>query len=321
MMKILHIFISSCFAALLIQQAAKSEVKPGIYWSTFVNGKIQRADFDGTNVSTLRTRSSYNFPDLSIDESANRIFYTGFGYNVPSQINRMNSNGTDNQLLYTTSDAAIRSISLDFNAGKMYWIEELDGISQGRIARANLDGSGVEYILNTSPSLHIMPYGIAFEPYSNKLYWTDSLYRKIYRCDTDGSELETLVSGSVSQLSGIVLDTDKEKMYWAERFGNIICANFDGSDVKLFLQPPSQVIDLAMDFIGNKIYWTDLDSHIYRANLDGTGISQFINTGPVYPGGITVVPIPEPATFLLFGLGGILLSPTFAVRHRNRHFR
>jgi hypothetical protein len=287
-------FLTILFMTLLIQKTAQSEVMPGIYWSTFVVGKIQRANSHGSGIHTLKTSDGYyNFPDFAIDESSDRIFYTGFGYNVPSQLNRMNLDGTDNQLLYTTSDAAIRSISLDLKNGKIYWTEEFNLIMEGRVARSDLDGNGVEYILSTSDSNHIMPYGLAIDPCSDKLYLTDGRYGKVYRCNNDGSELEVLVSGYANELSGIVLDTDKGKMYWGEQFGNIMSADIDGNNAGILLEPTSEVMDIAIDFASHKIYWTDLDSHIYRANLNGTGIRQFINTGHVYPDGITVVNRPR----------------------------
>ena len=303
-MKRLGICAVVVLIALIHNQSACSEVLPGIYWSTLVNGRIQRANFDGTGISTLQSRGGYGFQDLCIDTKSDRIYYGAWG-SYPSGIYRMNSDGTDNQLLIPSSAGAIRSVLVDSDAGKIYWTEELDTF-RGRLGRADLNGSAVEYIVNASGSQNILPYGLTLDQHSDKLYWTDSLWGSVYRSNMDGSATETLITGEGSNLSAIVLDTDNSRMYWSQRFGNIMSANLDGSAAGIFLAPQSQVMDFAIDFASNKIYWTDLDSKIYRANLDGTNMSPFI-TGLAFPSGITIVPVPEPATLLLLGLGAVML--------------
>ena len=57
-----------------------------------------------------------------------------------------------------------------------------------------------------------------------------------------------------------------------------------------------------------KLYWADFQAGVIRrSNLDGTSAEVFYTTSPGRLGGLALGVIPEPATLLLLGLGGLFL--------------
>ena len=115
----------------------------------------------------------------------------------------------------------LEGIALDVSGGKMYWV---DG---WYIQRSNLDGSGVEDLVNA----RVYPEGgIALDVSGGKMYWTAA--RSIRRSNLDGSGVEAIVTGLDSPY-GIALDVSGGKMYWTDNgTAKIQRSNLDGSGVE-----------------------------------------------------------------------------------------
>ena len=189
----------------------------------------------------------------------------------------------------------------DPGGGKLYWAL-FDEDDTGKIQRANLDGSGVQDLVNLGSDL---PTGLALDPSRGKLYW--ALYDeddtgKIQRANLDGSGVEDLVTSGLSTLINLALDPGGGKLYWM-RFdevgtGKIQRANLDGSQVEDLLHftfsGDSPPIGLALDPSGGKLYWTlwdeDDKNKIQRANLDGSGVQDLVNLGRTVPGSLALDP-------------------------------
>jgi len=126
-----------------------------IYWteSTLADFMIQRADLDGSNVELLVT-DLVNPSGIALDVDAGKMYWTDLG---TGKIQRANLDGSAVEDLVTTSVIEPVRIALDLRAGKMYWTEASP--ADFMISRANLDGTGLEFLITglTSPS------GIALE--------------------------------------------------------------------------------------------------------------------------------------------------------------
>ena len=116
-----------------------------------------------------------------------------------------------------------------------------------------------------------------------KIYWTTA--GKIQRANSDGSNIETLVTTGLEYPQGIALDVAGDKMYWTDSgTRSIQRANLDGSNIETLvttrLEDPRGI---ALDMAGDKMYWVDLGARsIQRANLDGSNIETLVVTGK-YP--------------------------------------
>jgi hypothetical protein len=88
------------------------------------------------------------------------------------------------------------ALALDTSGGKLYWTEE------GSIQRANLDGTGIEALIQEDQGLF---YGIALDTREGKMYWTDSVGGKIRRAELDGDNPEDVIVG-LYQPSGLAIE-------------------------------------------------------------------------------------------------------------------
>ena len=121
-----------------------------VYWTDWSvrTPRIQRANLDGSNVEILiasdaRTQRPWG---IALDAQGGKMYWSHYpGENTRDldKIMRSNLDGTEAEVLVGAEDRLRhpQSLALDLAAGKIYWTEES---SEGRIRRANLDGTQVE---------------------------------------------------------------------------------------------------------------------------------------------------------------------------------
>ena len=263
-----------------------------MYWTS--NGRIQRANLDGTQVETLLTDSSEKAPEdyskLALDLTPGKIYWTN-----NRGIYRANLNGSQIETLVLGDDTD--SFALDPVGGKMYWT---DG-GTSTILWANLDGTQIETFLPADPLLPgIDRPSLVLDLAGGKLYWIDTDgARRMQRANLDGTRVETLFTDSTTAsnqsywgVDVFALDLAKGKFYWID--GSLYRANLDdGSHVEELVPNTGDGTGLALDLAGGKMYWTtwnvprSLDG-LYRANLDGSQVEALV-TGLDSPHGLVLV--------------------------------
>ena len=192
---------------------------PKIYWTE--EGKIQRANLDGSNVEDFVTTGLRHPWGIALDVGRGKMYWTDVG---TDKIQRANLDGSQVEYLVTTEESS--GIALDVGRGKMYWTE----VVPGKIRRANLDGSNVENLITTGVST---PLGIALDVGRGKMYWTEGFTSKIRRANLNGSNVEDLVTTGLRTPVGIALDVGRGKMYWTDDATHKIQrANLNGSQVE-----------------------------------------------------------------------------------------
>lgn len=173
-------------------------------------------------------------------------------------------------------------------ASQAYWTEGKP-TGNGKVGRANLQGSGPPFTKEDLIAGLPSPNNMALDEDGGKVYWADAGSNDIRRADLDGANIEILVTG-INGVQGIALDLINGKMYWADFFPDVIQrASLDGSNVETLvstgLSAPGNV---ALDITGGKMYWVDSGiDKIQRANLDGSSIEDII-TGVDAPIGLTL---------------------------------
>lgn len=221
-------------------------------------------------------------------QAPTKMYWTEY-YPTPTSrwAGRSDLNGQNQQQL-CQNQYGYEGIEVDFQNSKIYLVAS----HQGKIQRANLDGSNVEDIIT---SIH--PVDITLDLSGGKIYWTDYTYSNavIKRANLDGSGVETITAhlGNGCDLQGITIDVPGGKVYWVERMDDVICrCNLDGSGKQTILHcydGVSNSWDVAI--YGSKLYWTDAllsTDNISRANLDGSSVENDIITGLNHPRGIAI---------------------------------
>ena len=171
----------------------------------------------------------------------------------------------------TVLDPLPTDLAIDFLHNKLYWV-----VDAQMIQRANLDGSGIETIINDSSDA-IGPHSIALDSQRGKIYWTDVADSVIRRANLDGTAMEDVVQTDRFP-EDLKLDLVNDKVYWLDLdtsvnpphgIWGIRRANLDGSNMMSIVHQfgPS---NFAIDPARNALYWSQyVNDHNYRSTLDG----------------------------------------------------
>jgi DNA-binding beta-propeller fold protein YncE len=166
-------------------------------------------------------------------------------------------------------------ITLDPVGAKMYWTT----VGAGMVRRANLDGTGLETIVDLGASSNT---GVAVDGVSGRLYWAQA--DSVWSSSLDGSDAAVLFEvGAPGYIQDIALEPDSGTIYVSNwnglGSGRLQRANLDGSGLEDVLSSVDQgPAGLAVDAAGGKVYWGSWNidpfatGGVRRANLDGSGV-------------------------------------------------
>ena len=120
-----------------------------MYWTDAGTDKIQRANLDGSNVEDLITQGLKGTVGIALDVAGGKMYWTDIS---TGKIQRANLDGSNVEDLITQGLDSPWGIALDITNGKMYWTHmdwnsTTEEWTNGKIQRANLDGSNVEDIV------------------------------------------------------------------------------------------------------------------------------------------------------------------------------
>ena len=164
-------------------------------------------------------------------------------------------------------------------ADRVYWSE-----AAGRIAFANLDGSGLAE-LSTAGAKFAGPAGTAIDPLTERIYWLNQDGGNAFKgagisfANLDGSGGGVLPTPGATfvESEGLAIDPVGRRIYWANLNSNTIAvANLDGAGGNTLNTAGATVSaprGVAIDPIAGRIYWANqvFGKPISFARLDGTG--------------------------------------------------
>jgi DNA-binding beta-propeller fold protein YncE len=298
---VIFVFISFLFHA-----KTAHCVPQQLYWTEADSGCIKRSNLDGTGVTELITNLDFPF-GICIDAVHGEIYWAG-GSNGNGVIQRANLNGSQVETLVSSGLGCPSAIVLDQVHNKILWSD----FNKQRLQRANLDGTGVENILTGLG----FPKALTIDMTNQKLYWSDRVSYKgvIRRSNLDGSNIENLITTGLDDPSGIALDLDAGKLYLTDADTGSVSikrTNIDGKNIETIVTGLWCTRGIVLDPAAHNMYWADARpggefGAVRCATLDGGNVTTLIDDAYL-PLGVTIGPIPEPATLLLFSLGGLIL--------------
>jgi DNA-binding beta-propeller fold protein YncE len=270
-----------------------------IFVLDLAEGRVMSANPDGSDLKTI-VEEGRKLPDgLAVDIAAGHLYWTNMG-NPKANDGSIFRSDLDGGNLTTIVPAGgtftPKQIQIEKSSAKLYWSDR-EGM---RVMRANLDGSNIETLVDTSqgdprpgPDATKWCVGIALDVESGKLYWTqkggdNAEQGRILRANIDMPQEETpsdrqdieLLYDALPEPIDLDIDPGTRTLYWTDRGdpprGNTVNrAPLDAASGK---RPPPEIvfdhlmegIGLALDPKGGRMFITDFGGSIYSANLDGS---------------------------------------------------
>jgi sugar lactone lactonase YvrE len=255
-------------------------------------GRIHSVNADGSDRKVIV--SGARVPDgVVVDLEAGHIYWTNMG--VPSK--NVDLDGKNRVTIINEGKTFTpKQLHLEKKSGKLYWCDR-EGM---RVMRANLDGSNIETLVDTSggdarPGTDLTKWcvGITVDPGRGDIYWTqkgpaNAGKGRIFRAKIDISkgetaanrtDIETLFDGLPEPID-LELDLKNRFLYWTDRGdaprGNTV--NRASIDADFSKHPTPDIlfthleegIGIALDFKGNRMFVTDLAGNIFSAKIDGS---------------------------------------------------
>jgi hypothetical protein len=272
---------------------------PRLFFLDLASGRVMSCNPDGSDLKTIVSEGR-KLPDgIVVDAEAGHLYWTNMG--VPSandgSIIRADLDGNNLTTIVPEGGTHTpKQLQFDKESGKLYWCDR-EGM---RVMRANLDGSKLETLANTSqgdprPGKDATKWcvGIALDTARGHFYWTqkgsDNAGKgRIFRAgieipkgqDPKNRKDIELLYDSLPEPIDLDLDLANRMMYWTDRGdpprGNTVSrAPLDAlpgarQEPEIIFNHLMEGIGLALDLKNGRMFLTDLGGSVYRCNLDGS---------------------------------------------------
>jgi DNA-binding beta-propeller fold protein YncE len=262
-------------------------------------GRVLSANPDGTDLKTIVVEGR-KFPDgLAVDSDSGHLYWTNMG-NFKENDGSIFRSDLDGQNMITIVRSGgtftPKQLQIEKSTGKLYWCDR-EGM---RVMRANLDGSNLETLVDTSlgdprpgPDMTKWCVGIAVDVEGGKFYWTQKggdnsgtgrvfcANIEIPTCQMpeDRQDIELLYDRLPEPID-LDIDPTTRTLYWTDRGdpprGNTVNrAPLDAppgyrAAPEIVFSNLMEGIGLALDPKGGRMFVTDLSGSVYGADLDGS---------------------------------------------------
>ena len=279
--------------------AAKATV-PRLFFLSASSGQVFSANPDGSDLKVIVSEGR-RLPDgIVVDAKAGHLYWTNMGNPTANDGSIERSDFDGQNLTHIVPPGATftpKQLQLDEKNRKLYWCDR-EGM---RIMCANLDGSNLETLLDTSegdsrPGKDIKKWcvGIALDVEAGKLYWTqkgsdNAGEGRIFRANLEIPKGQTpanrkdveLLYDNLPEPIDLELDLANRTIYWTDRGdpprGNTVNrapmnpAQGNGKkEPVIIFDHLMEGIGIALDLKGGRMFLTDLGGSVYSANLDGS---------------------------------------------------
>lgn len=205
-----------------------------LYWTAGPSGDAQtmyRANIDGSGIEPIIPDAGHGLWDVEV--AGDKVYWSSD--TSAYLIQRANLDGTGAEVILADPHGNFdipTALAIDLEQQKIYWTER-GGVSEvnGRILRADLNGSNIEVLLTTQEWVD-RPQGIALDHLRGKFYWVNRLAGAVWRANLDGSNPQRPWLGN--EALAISIDEAAAYMYFTgiNKTGDygIYRATLDGSN-------------------------------------------------------------------------------------------
>ena len=284
---------------------AEKPVSGRLFFLSASSGQVFSANPDGSDLKVIVSEGR-RIPDgIVVDKEAGHLYWTNMGNPNANDgsIERADFNGNNTSHVVPNGGTFTpKQLQLDRKNRKLYWSDR-EGM---RIMRANLDGSKIETLVDTSegdarPGKDAKKWcvGIALDVERGKVYWTQKGPEKagqgrIFRANLEIPKGQTpanrqdieVLYNNLPEPIDLDLDLGNRILYWTDRGdpprGNTVNrAPMDAApgarkEPEIVFNHLMEGIGLALDLENKRMFVTDLAGSVYSANLDGSNKKPLI---------------------------------------------
>jgi len=270
-----------------------------LFFLSASSGQVFSANPDGSDLKVIVSEGR-RIPDgIVVDIEAGHLYWTNMGNPNADDGSIERADFDGNNATHIVSNGGTftpKQLQLDRKNRKLYWSDR-EGM---RIMRANLDGSKIETLVDTSeddarPGKDAKKWcvGIALDVERGKVYWTQKGPEKagqgrIFRANLEIPEGQTpanrqdieVLYNNLPEPIDLDLDLGNRIMYWTDRGdpprGNTVnrapmdATNGNRPEPEIVFNHLMEGIGLALDLDNGRMFVTDLAGSVYSANLDGS---------------------------------------------------
>jgi 3-hydroxyacyl-CoA dehydrogenase len=298
--------------------AVNGKASERVFFLDVSGGRLASLKPDGSDLQVI-IEGLKRLPDgIEVDAEAGHIYWTNMGNPSANDgsIERADLDGKNRRTIVPEGATFTpKQLKLDKRGGKVYWSDR-EGM---RVMRANLDGSDIETLVDTSqgdarPGRDAAKWcvGIAVDHEGGHVYWTqkgrdNAGEGRIFRANLDipkgedpasRTDIEVLFDRLPEPID-LELDLGNRMLYWTDRGnpprGNTVSrARMDaqpGDDkgAEILVGDLMEAIGLSLDLKGGRMFFSDLGGSVYSAKLDGSEkraltLAQGNLTGVAYAG-------------------------------------
>jgi hypothetical protein len=259
-------------------------------------GRILTVNPDGSGRKVILNDLAHAPDGIVVDVEHGHIFWTNMSIPNLNQgsIERADLDGENRKTIVPEGETFTpKQLHLDKENGKLYWSDR-EGM---RVMRANLDGSQIETLVDTSrgdarPGRDARKWcvGITVDPKRRQIYWTqkgpdNAGEGKICSAGVELPKGETAANRSdievffdrLPEPIDLELDLENRVLYWTDRGDPPRGNTVNRASVDTKPEAPEIVFDhlmegigIALDVAGNRMFMTDLAGSVYSASLDGS---------------------------------------------------
>jgi len=218
-----------------------------VYWTEDSTGAVRRIGLDGTGLVTLYSPPPNNDHPvrLAIDPLRNRMYWSTSG---TSLIRVASTDGSNLSILPLPAGATPYALAIDSANQKLYWTSTFNK----HFYRTDLTTLESELLFTSGSGLPSL-FGLTLDSVGAKLYWTDRQGPVIRRANLDGSDLETIVTGSGGSIfRDIEIDVAQQAIIWVDDRNDVENKSFvrraslDGANVQTLGETRWQMNGLAL---------------------------------------------------------------------------
>jgi sugar lactone lactonase YvrE len=234
------------------------------------DGKIERADLDGGNRTTIISEGATHTPKQIHLDSQNRKLY--WSDREGMRVMRSNLDGSHIETLVDASQGDTRpgadpqkwcvGITVDADRGHIYWTQKgPDNGERGRIFRANLDIPAGQNAANRRDITVLFdrlpePIDLELDLKNRHLYWTDRgdppRGNTVNRTSIDGKLTQDIVLSNLMEGIGIALDVPGDRMFVTDLAGSVYSAKLNGSQKQVLAYAQGNLAGVAYAEITSK---------------------------------------------------------------------